>query len=334
MAKIVRLQMRYFTKHTKRDIVLPIVLLSFVAAIGATANEYIVRSQVLSEQILVKASQLKEATQKTAFNSAEIGKTLTELKVLIKEYEENMVFAQSPYPGEILLGTTPSGASTWLDVLCDGRYDGLLKEIRIRRTGRRANYLRINDIEITYSTPRGLVQEALNENGRVKLYHGGVFRLSLPRPMRIRRIRININHESTGLEVYGIPYMPPAAHNPFRINPGIEEGLYPGEVLLGTTVAGHSTWLETLCSNLYQRPVSQIRLSRTGRKASYLRINDIEITHLTRHGLQKEVFNQGGRVKLYYGGDLRLSLPSPMRITHIRILIDHESTGLKVYGVH
>ena len=119
---------------------------------------------------------------------------LAELKDLIEEYEAMMVFAESPYPGEILLGTTPAGDSTWVETLCTTRYNGSLKEIRIRRTGHRASYLRINDIEVTYMTPGGPRKETFNRGARTRLYSGGIFRLSLPRPMSVRRIRVFINH--------------------------------------------------------------------------------------------------------------------------------------------
>jgi hypothetical protein len=104
-------------------------------------------------------------------------------------------------------------------------------------------------------------------------------------------------------------------------------------MLLGTTPPGHSTWVETLCKSHCGGPVREVRLKRTGREASYLRINDIEITYMTPRGMQKELLNEGARVKLYYGGEFRLALPRPMRIVRIRIKIDHESTGLEVYGV-
>lgn len=326
--------MKHLGRHAKRRIIFLVVVLSSVVAVGAAVNEYLSRSQVLSEQILAKAGQLRDATYGSSFNSPQTGAILAELKGLIKAYEENMVFAESPYPGEIVLGRTPAGDSTWLETLCDGRYDGLLKEIRIRRTGSRADYLRINDIEITYSTPRGLVQETFNENGRVKLYRGAVFKLSLPKPMKIRRIRISINHESTGLEVCGVPYMPPPAQTPDGIYPPVVQNGGAGEVLLGTTPGGDSTWLETLCSNPYHRPIREIRLRRTGKQASYLRINDIEITYLAQRGLETRLFNEGARSKLYYGDEFRLSLPQPMIVTKIRVLIDHESTGLMVYGLY
>lgn len=159
-----------------------------------------------------------------------------------------------------------------------------------------ANYLRINDIEITYSTPEGWGRETFNKNGRVKLYSGGVFKLALPRPMRIKRIRIRINHESTGLEISGIPYHPEGAPRfPRRMRRMDVEHRGQKEVLLGTTPGGSSTWLETLCSNASPRPIREIQLKRTGRKTSYLRINDIEVTYLTPAGKRKEVFNKGGR---------------------------------------
>jgi hypothetical protein len=264
-----------------------------------------------------------------------VDEILGELKELISEYEAVMVFAESPYPGEIVLGSTPGGNSIWLEALCSTRYDGPLKEIRIRRTGHKANYLRINDIEITYSTPEGWGRETFNKDGRVKLYSGGVFKLALPRPMRIRRIRIRINHESTGLEISGIPYHPDGLPRfPRRMRRMGVEHHGPSEVLLGTTPGGSSTWLETLCSNPSQRPIREIQLKRTGRKTSYIRINDIEVTYLTHGGRRKEVFNKGGRVKLYRDKIFKLSLPRPMRIVNIRILVNHRSTGLEVYGVY
>ncbi len=311
------------------------VLIVFVLLLGASAgniwaiaNGYSAKIKGLAEDIVLLAGELRDATDGPAYNSLDLEDILGELKDLIKEYEEVMVFAQSPYPGEIMLGATPGGDSTWLEALCSTRYEGPLKEIRIRRTGRRASYLRINDIEITYITPKGMKKEVFNKGGRVRLYRDGVFKLALPIPMRIRRIRININHESTGLDVYGVPYFSKIVKRPVIENGGLRE------VLLGTTPGGDGTWLETLCSSPYRRPIREIRLKRTGRKASYLRINDIEVTYLTRAGVRKGLFNKNGRVKLYYDGVFRLSLPRPMRVTAVRILVDHQSTGLEVYGAY
>jgi hypothetical protein len=312
----------------RRFAVILLALAGLAGTVWAITNEYSERLNVLSEEILFKAEELRDATDDPVFDSLEAEETLIELKDLIRQYEQIMVFAESPYPGEILLGTTPAGDSTWLETLSSTRYDGLLKEIRIRRTGYRANYLRINDIEITYGTPEGPEKKTFNKNGRDKLYRGDVFKLALPAPMKVGRIRIKINHESTGLEVYGVPYRIP------RIQPRAETRRYPGEVLLGTTPAGDSTWLETLCSSPYNRPIREIRLRRTGREASYLRVNDIEVTYLTPAGISKEVFNRWGRARLNYDDVYKLALPRPMRITHIRILVGHKSAGLEVYGVH
>ena len=104
----------------------------------------------------------------------------------------------------MLLGTTPPGHNSWTETLCRSHCGGFVRELRLKRTGRKTSYLRINDIELTYLTPNGPKTELLNEGGRMKLYYSGEFKLALPRPMRVVRIRINIGHESTGLEVYGI----------------------------------------------------------------------------------------------------------------------------------
>ena len=109
---------------------------------------------------------------------------------------------------------------------------------------------------------------------------------------------------------------------------------YPGEVLLGVTPPGHSTYLETLCHSPYDLPVGEIRLRRTGSRASYIRINDIEVIYRTGFGTVEQTFNRNGRVKLHPDGVFTLTFPRPLRIMRIRILIDHESSGLKVYGVH
>jgi hypothetical protein len=311
----------------KRSIILLTVLAACVGTAWAATNVYSMRTKALSDQILVRAEELADVTRAAVPDSARAEGILAELKLLVQEYERTMTFAESPYPGEILLGTTPPGDDTWLETLCTPRYDGPLKEIRLRRTGHRAEYLRINDMEITYATPAGLQTETFNRQARVRLYYGEVFKLALPKPMRVRRIRINIEHESTGLEVYGVPYEMP-------VLPRFEPDRYPGEVLLGTTPAGDSTWLETLCSGSRERPVREIRIRRTADEASYLRINDIEITHLTPRGIATEVFNINAGVKLYRSGVFKLALPKPMRITRIRIRIDHESAGLEVYGVH
>jgi len=321
--------------YLKRAVFVLLVLGSSAGTIWAIANGYSGKVQSLAEEIVLNAEELRDVTSGPAYNRIEVDEILGELKELISEYEAAMVFAESPYPGEIVLGSTPGGDSTWLEALCSTRYEGPLKEIRIRRTGNRANYLRINDIEITYSTPEGWGRETFNKNARAKLYSGDVFKLALPRPMRIRRIRVKINHKSTGLEISGIPYHPDGVPRfPRRMRRTAVENRGPSEVLLGTTPGGNSTWLETLCSNPSHRPIREIQLKRTGRKTSYLRINDIEVTYLTPAGRRKEVFNKNGRVKLYHDGIFKLSLPRPMRVINIRILVNHKSTGLEVYGVY
>jgi hypothetical protein len=330
-----RKQTNRIGRELKRAVFVLLVLTSSAGTIWAIANGYAGRAQGLAEEIVLNAEELRDATNGPAYNSTEVDEILSEMKELISEYEAVMVFAESPYPGEIMLGSTPGGNSTWLEALCSTRYDGPLKEIRIRRTGHKANYLRINDIEITYSTPEGWGRETFNQNGRVKLYSSNVFKLALPRPMRIKRIRIRINHESTGLEITGIPYHPDGAPRfPRRMRRSAVENRGPSEVLLGTTPGGSSTWLETLCSNPSHRPIREIQLKRTGRKTSYIRINDIEVTYLTPGGRRKEVFNKGGRVKLYNDKIFKLSLPRPMRVVNIRVLINHRSTGLEVRGIY
>jgi hypothetical protein len=321
--------------YLKSAVFVLLVLGCSSGTIWAIANGYAGRVKGLAEEIVLNAEELRDATSGPAYNRVEVDEIIAELKELIMEYEAAMVFAESPYPGEIMLGSTPGGDSTWLETLCSTRYDGPLKEIRIRRTGHRANYLRINDIEITFSTPAGWGKETFNKDGRVKLYSDGVFKLALPRPMTIQRIRIKINHESTGLEITGIPYYPEGVRRSSRSMRRMAiEHSGPSEVLLGTTPGGSSTWLETLCSNPSPRPIREIHLKRTGSKDSYLRINDIEVTYLTPAGRRKEVFNKSGRVKLYHDGVFKLSLPRPMMVVNIRVLINHRSTGLEVYGVY
>ena len=318
----------------KRSLILLIVLAGPVGIVWPIMHDYSRQITILSGEILLQAQKLAETSDAPVFRSAEAEMVLAELKGLIQEYETMMVFAESPYPGEIVLGTTPAGDDTWLETLCTTRYDGPLKEIRIRRTGHRADYLRINDIEVTYATPAGPRMETFNKSARVKLYPDGIFRLPLPKPMGIMRIRILVNHESTGLLISGIPYHQPLMPQHIAPVQRVEPIQLPTEVLLGTTAGGKDTWLETLCHNPYARPVKEIRLKRTGRAASYLRINDIEITYLTPRGRITEVFNENGRVKLRPGDVFSLPLPRPTRIVHIRIRVDHESTGLEVYGVH
>jgi len=311
-----------------KKLIIFLICTALISTAWAIRNEYSDRIIDFSEQILIAANELKDATEDPVFNSLEVERILSELKDSIKEYENLIAFAESPYPGEILLGTTPGGDGNWLETLCDSRYDGLIKEIRIRRTGSRARYLRINDIEVTNITPGGPRKETFNKNARFRLYRNEVFRLALPKPMKVNRIRIRIEHESTGLEVYGIPYNLPV------IRPKVRLDRPPAEVLLGTTPAGDDTWLDTLCSNPYRRPIREIQLKRTGRESSYLRVNDIELTYLTPEGPKKEIFNAGGRYRLYYDGVFRLVLPRPMRVTRIRILVGHKSTGLNVYGIY
>ena len=200
----------------KKLAVLLLVNLTLIGTVGAAGNEYTDRIRILSNHILITAQQLKSASDGPVFDSLEVDEILTDLRDMITEYENIKVFAESPYPGEILLATAPGGDDTRLEALCDTRFDGPMKEIRIRRSGSRARYLRINDIEITYETADGPRRETFNKSGRFRLYSSGVFKLALPRPMRIRRIRINIEHESNGLQVYGVPFNLPVLRPPAK----------------------------------------------------------------------------------------------------------------------
>jgi hypothetical protein len=316
--------------QTSKIIIILLILGGSAGTILAVANGHTASIRDLADEITMAANDLREASQSTSFDADKADEIITELKELIKEYEEAMIFAESPYPGEILLGTTPGGDSTWLECLCDSRYDGLFKEIRIRRTGYRADYLRINDIEISYMAPGGIVKEIFNESGRVKLNHGDVFKLALPRPMRIRRIRININHESTGLEVTGIPFSSSDREPPRPVVTHVEVQAF----LMGKTQAGQNTWLETTCGNPTNRAVKEILLRRANAKARFVLIKDIEVTYRVGSWSRKEVFNKDGKFRLRPYGTYRLKLPQPMHVTNIRILIENESSGLEVYGVY
>ena len=295
-------------------------------SIWGASTDYKREATVLSQQILEAANNLRQETDKPNIDSEEIDFLLEDIKDMLKDYENILVFAESPYPGEILLGKTPHCNDAWAETECTSRFDGMVKEIRIRRTGSSAGYLRINDIELTSMTPKGVEKITLNQAARFRLYRNDVFKLALPKPMRITKIRIAIEHESNGLIISGIPYN----FEPPRPRP--DRSRRSGQVLLGTTPPGDNSWVETVCDGT-ARPVKQIQLKRTGRKAGYLRINDIEITYRTPTGTKKQVFNKDARTKLYFYEMFSLVLPQPMRVTHIRIRIEHESTGLQVYGV-
>jgi hypothetical protein len=311
-------------------IVLILTALTGSVSIWAAAGNYKRDISEVSEQILETAADLKQETDKPVLDSDEIKYILDDMKEMLWNYENMLVFAESPYPGEILLGKTPPGNDGWVETQCTSRYEGLVKEIRIRQTGSRARFLRIYEIEVTCMTPNGPEKQVLNKNSDPKLYTGDVFNLTLPKPMRITNIRIHIEHETNGLIISGVPYNMERSRQ--RMDRS-RESREPREVLIGTTRRGNDTWLETICDDT-PRPVKEILLKGTGYRAVYLRINDIEITYKTPEGLRKEVFNKSGNIKLYSTGVFRLVLPRPMRVTHIRVLIEHESDGLQVYGIY
>jgi len=188
----------------KRLIILLIILVACISTAWAARNVYSARTVALSGQILIRAEELADVTHAAVLDSTRAEEILAELRELVKEYETALIFAQSRYAGEILLGTTPPGDDTWLETLCSNPYNRPVKEILLKRTVGGASYIRINDIEVTYLTPKVPQKEVFNKSGRFRLYPDGVFRLTLPEPMRIVRIRILIEHESTGLNVFGI----------------------------------------------------------------------------------------------------------------------------------
>ena len=303
------------------------VLLTFSVSLWAAVSDSSRDISVISEHIFDVAADLRAETDKPVLDSAEINFLLKDMKDLVKDYENLLVFAECPYPGEIMLAQTPRLNDSWHETDCVTRYNGPFKEIRIRRTGSSSRYLRINDIEITYMTPSGPEKQILNKNGRVRLYENEVFKLILPKPVKVTKIKIAVEHESNGLIITGVPA------ETERPRPGIERPRQTGKVLLGTTSNGNDSWVEALCERT-PRPVKEIQLKRTGRKSGYLRINDIEITYRTITGTRKMVLNRNGRAKLYFDQDFNLILPEPMRITHIRIMVEHETTGLQIFGTY
>ncbi|MBN1972774.1 MAG: hypothetical protein JW787_03995 [Sedimentisphaerales bacterium] len=318
------------SKQFKITVLFVLIFLTCSMYLYAAAVDYKKDISAVSQYILETANDLKQETDKPVLDSAEIKFLLDDMKELLRDYENMLVFAECPYPGEILLGRTPHGNDTWHETECATRYEGPFKEIRIRQTGGDSRYLRINDIELTYLTPSGPEKQTLNQGARTRFYPNEVFKLVLPKPMRISKIRILAEHDSDGLIISGVPYNfePP---RPGRER--MERSRRPTEVLLGTTPPGNDGWLETIC-DAAARPVREIQLKRTGQMTDYLRINDIEITYQTPAGARKEVFNKGARARLYSDGVFKLVLPQPMRVTRIRILIEHRSAGLQVYGIY
>ncbi|MBN2591148.1 MAG: hypothetical protein JXA96_14875 [Sedimentisphaerales bacterium] len=317
-------------KNSKKNKIATVLLISifftFSVSLWAAVSDPKGDISVLSQHIFDVASDLKDETSRPELDSAEINFLLEDMKDLLKDYENMLVFAESPYPGEILLGKTPRLNDSWHEVDCVTRYNGQFNEIRIRRSVGGARYLRINDIEITYMTPNGPVKQTLNRSGRAKLYSGDVFQLALPRPMKVIKMRIAVEHESNGLIITGVPT------NIERPRPRSDRPRRTGQILLGTTPRGNDSWVETICTSTL-RPVKEIQLKRTGRRSSYLRISDIEVTYRTPSGTKKMVFNKGGRERLFFDQTFSIVLPEPMRVTRIRILVEHETTGLQIYGI-
>lgn len=126
----------------RRLIILMLVLLGFAGTIAVIASEYPNRNKVLAERIVFKAEQLRDATFVSDLDSQHPEFILDVLKDLIDEYEQNLIFAHSPYAGEILIGTTPGGHSTWLETLCTTPPHTRIKEIWLQRTGNWARYLK------------------------------------------------------------------------------------------------------------------------------------------------------------------------------------------------
>ncbi len=318
-------------KNNKQIKIAAVLLISlfftFSVSIWAAVSDPKRDISVISQHIFEAANDLKTETDKPVLDSAEINFLLDDMKELLKDYENILIFAESPYPGEILLGKTPRGNDSWLETECTTRYEGLFKEIRIRRAGSSARYLRINDIEVSYMTPKGTEKETLNQSARARLYTDDVFALALPRPMKITKIKIAIEHESGGLIITGVP-----TNNIERPRPRTERPRGQGRMLLGTTPKGKDSWVETICERTAM-PVKEIHLERTGNNSSYLRISDIEITYRTPDGVKKMLLNKDARERLYFDQTFALVLPEPLRVTHIRILVGHETTGLRVYGI-
>ena len=72
----------------RRVIVILLVLAGLAGTVWAITNEYSERLNVLSGQILFKAEELRAATEDPVFDSLEAEGVLTELKDLIKQYEQ------------------------------------------------------------------------------------------------------------------------------------------------------------------------------------------------------------------------------------------------------
>ena len=81
----------------RRLIILILVLLGFAGTIAVIASEYPKRNKVLAERIVFKAEQLRDATFVSDLDSPHTEEILDDLKDLIDEYEQNLIFADSPY---------------------------------------------------------------------------------------------------------------------------------------------------------------------------------------------------------------------------------------------
>ena len=110
--------MRY-TRQIKITVLL--VLVALAGTLRAAENDYKKDAMILSQNIIEAANDLKQETSNKVLDTEEIDYLVDDIKSMIKDYESLMVFAESPYPGEILLAKTAPGDDTWIESPCTSR---------------------------------------------------------------------------------------------------------------------------------------------------------------------------------------------------------------------
>jgi hypothetical protein len=175
------------------------------------------KSIEISKDILAKSQELHELTINPMPDFLAIEHVLAELEFSIARYKSaleddkqnfmlNELLSKSPYPGEMLLGTTSAGNDSWLEVVCKSPINVLITEIRFRKTRGGSEYIRIYEAEVTYPAPDGMKTELIKiDEKRLYSYAGDYRQLRLPRPMKAIKIRLRIAHRTNGVEVWGMP---------------------------------------------------------------------------------------------------------------------------------
>jgi hypothetical protein len=293
-----------------RRMSLVMVLVFLCSGVGAEDTELI----WIADRMVKEADSRKRATLDKIYfeenTDEEVMQSLQKLTLLLRRYKQKFT-GREEGPGQVQLGVT-NGVKDGDAVLY---FDSQMRQKRLRRiqiahvSG--DEYVRFRGITIVPVEGPTVLFNA----GGGKFYLGDTYEIELDEPLRIRELRVRVQHQTRGLQITGME-APKPPELPAFIELGRTNAVKDGNAVLHT-------------DRRHRKVLFRKLIVKHVEGDEYVRL---VLPQLTTTG-GSEIPLQVSYQRLHTGEAHEIELPRPLSIRSIQVYVQHRTEGLLITGI-